>query len=64
MLIDKLKESAAYVREKVGNDPIFLALVLGSGLGDLADEFEDKIIIPYAEIPHFPQATVSGHAEF
>jgi purine-nucleoside phosphorylase len=62
MLIDKLKESAAYVRDKVGREPIFLAMVLGSGLGDLADEFEDKIIIPYDDIPHFPQATVSGHA--
>jgi purine-nucleoside phosphorylase len=39
-----------------------LALVLGSGLGPLADEAEDAIAIPYADIPGFPQPTVAGHA--
>jgi purine-nucleoside phosphorylase len=38
-----------------------LAFVLGSGLGLLADEAEDTISIPYAEIPGFPQPTVAGH---
>ena len=39
-----------------------IALVLGSGLGGFADEFEDAIKIPYAKIPHFPQSTAIGHA--
>jgi purine-nucleoside phosphorylase len=39
-----------------------IALVLGSGLGAFADEFENATKIPYAEIPHFPQSTAIGHA--
>jgi len=39
-----------------------LAFVLGSGLGPLADEVEDAIKIPYAEIPGFPQPSVVGHS--
>ena len=39
-----------------------IALVLGSGLGDLVNEVEDAIRIPYAELPGFPQSGVTGHA--
>src|SRR6266403_170422 len=39
-----------------------VALVLGSGLGAFADEFETATKIPYAQIPHFPQSTAIGHA--
>ena len=39
-----------------------IALVLGSGLGDFADEFADTTKIPYAKIPHFPRSTAIGHA--
>jgi purine-nucleoside phosphorylase len=39
-----------------------IALVLGSGLGAFADEFESATKIPYAEIPHFPKSTAIGHA--
>jgi purine-nucleoside phosphorylase len=39
-----------------------IALVLGSGLGALADEFASAIKIPYAKIPHFPRSTAIGHA--
>jgi purine-nucleoside phosphorylase len=39
-----------------------IALVLGSGLGALADEFSDATKIPYAEIPHFPRSTAIGHS--
>ena len=39
-----------------------VGLVLGSGLGGLGDELTDKTIIPYAELPGFPQSTVAGHA--
>ena len=38
-----------------------IGIVLGSGLGDLADSIENPIIIPFAEIPHFPVSTVEGH---
>jgi purine-nucleoside phosphorylase len=39
-----------------------IALVLGSGLGDFADEFSAPTRIPYAKIPNFPQSTAIGHA--
>jgi len=39
-----------------------IALVLGSGLGDFADEFRNATKIPYAKIPHFPRSTAIGHA--
>ena len=39
-----------------------IALVLGSGLGDFADEFTSAVKIPYAKIPHFPRSTAIGHA--
>jgi purine-nucleoside phosphorylase len=39
-----------------------IALVLGSGLGAFADEFESATKIPYSKIPHFPQSTAIGHA--
>jgi purine-nucleoside phosphorylase len=39
-----------------------IALVLGSGLGPFADEFDPAVKIPYAEIPHFPRSTAIGHA--
>jgi purine-nucleoside phosphorylase len=38
-----------------------LAIILGSGLGDLATEIRDAIAIPYGEIPNFAQSTVQGH---
>jgi purine-nucleoside phosphorylase len=38
-----------------------LAFVLGSGLGPLADEAENAVSVPYAEIPGFPQPSVAGH---
>ncbi|NLM05114.1 MAG: purine-nucleoside phosphorylase [Clostridiales bacterium] len=39
-----------------------IGLILGSGLGDLADEIKNPIIIEYKDIPHFPVSTVEGHS--
>lgn len=39
-----------------------LAMILGSGLGGLADQFEDKIAVDFGAIPGFPRSTVAGHA--
>ncbi|MBZ5527698.1 MAG: purine-nucleoside phosphorylase [Acidobacteriia bacterium] len=39
-----------------------IALVLGSGLGAFADDFQRAVKIPYAKIPHFPRSTAIGHA--
>ena len=45
-----------------GLEPPRLALVLGSGLGGVADAVEDPVTIPYAELPGFPVGSVAGHA--
>lgn len=60
-LIDNLKESAGYIRSLIGEDKIDIAIVLGSGLGGLAEELENPVFIPYGDIPHFPVSTVPGH---
>ena len=49
------------VRARTGLVPE-LALVLGSGLGSLADEVEDATVLPTSEVPGYPASTVQGHA--
>jgi purine-nucleoside phosphorylase len=56
-----MESTIAFLRERVTRAPA-AALVLGSGLGGLADEVQDAVRIPYAEIPGFPRSTVVGHA--
>lgn len=58
--MDKMHETENYIREKVKKIPK-IAIILGSGLGSLADDIEEKIILPYKEIPNFPVSTVPGH---
>lgn len=55
-----IQEASAFIKNKIGDVPI-VGLILGSGLGVLADEIKDPTIIPYSEIPHFPKSTVAGH---
>jgi purine-nucleoside phosphorylase len=56
-----IQVAAAFLRNRI--DPVpRLALVLGSGLGSLAEELEDAVAIPYGAIPHFPISTAPGHA--
>lgn len=57
----KLAEVRHYLMERVPATPE-LGIILGSGLGAFADLVEEKIVIPYQEIPHFPISTVEGHA--
>jgi purine-nucleoside phosphorylase len=59
---DQVSEAAAYLQSKLGAFTPHVAIVLGSGLGAVADAVENPIIIPYGEIPHFPQSTVEGHS--
>ena len=58
---DQVSEAAAYLQSKLGALTPGVAIVLGSGLGAVADAVENPIFIPYGEIPHFPQSTVEGH---
>lgn len=60
-MMENLKESTSYIRQIIGDKKIEIAIVLGSGLGDLADEIENPIYIDYHSIPHFPISTVPGH---
>ncbi len=55
------EQTLAYLKNAGIKDPE-VGLVLGSGLGDMVDEIEDAIRIPYEEIPDFPVSTVAGHA--
>lgn len=55
------EESADVIRQRTLHRPR-IGLILGSGLGLLADEVAEASIIPFAEVPHFPQATVEGHS--
>ncbi|MCR5548001.1 MAG: purine-nucleoside phosphorylase [Bacteroidales bacterium] len=57
----KIHTAADYIAKRIeGRKPV-AGIVLGSGLGKLADSIEDKIIIPYKDIPEFPQSTAVGH---
>lgn len=57
----RMEEAAAAVRKRVPFDPE-VGIVLGSGLGALADAIELAGAVSYDEIPHFPRSTVEGHA--
>ena len=60
-LMDKMQEAAMYITSRIGNDPVQIGMVLGSGLGGLADELQDAIALSYKDIPYFPVSTVFGH---
>ena len=60
--LTEIKEAAAAIRDKLAGREPAVGLILGSGLGDLADQVEDAVSIAYEEIPHFPVSTVAGHA--
>ena len=57
----KLAEARSYLVERVTVLPK-LGVILGSGLGGFANLVEEKVVIPYKDIPHFPISTVEGHA--
>lgn len=61
MFYEKVKESADFIRERIGQAPM-VGVILGSGLGSLVDMMDEKTVIPYQEIPNFPQSSVAGHA--
>ncbi|SHI01269.1 purine-nucleoside phosphorylase [Sporanaerobacter acetigenes] len=58
--IEKIDESAKYVLSKLNSKPQ-IGIILGSGLGDLAEQVEDAVVIDYKDIPNFPVSTVAGH---
>ena len=50
-----------FLREAIGEETPLVGIVLGSGLGKLAEKIEDPLTIPYKEIPQFPVSTAIGH---
>jgi purine-nucleoside phosphorylase len=59
-LLSQLAETKAFILSKVKSAST-VGIILGSGLGNLANEIKAEVAIPYAEIPHFPLITVEGH---
>jgi len=59
-LLTQLNETVAYIKSKV-SITAKAGIVLGSGLGNLAEVIKTDVSIPYTDIPHFPVSTVKGH---
>jgi purine-nucleoside phosphorylase len=55
-----LEETIQYIRSRTTFVPE-IAIILGSGLGNFTRILKEECVIPYADIPHFPQSTVKGH---
>ena len=60
-LYEEVMEATASIQAKVALKPS-VALILGSGLGNVANDIRDATAIPYSEIPYFARSTVAGHA--
>ncbi|MFZ2607707.1 MAG: purine-nucleoside phosphorylase [Lactococcus raffinolactis] len=60
-MMDKIKETVVFLQEQ-GVKEVDFGLILGSGLGELADEISNPVVIDYADIPNWGKSTVAGHA--
>src|SRR5690606_37007547 len=60
-MLETIKQTADYLKNRITEIPN-TAIILGTGLGELVHEIEDKNEIPYTEIPNFPVSTVEGHS--
>lgn len=60
-MLETIKQTSDYLKNKIGEIPS-TAIILGTGLGELANEIDNKTEIPYSEIPNFPISTVEGHS--
>lgn len=58
---EQLKETLPVIREKTGSKPR-IGIILGTGLGALAEEIEKEVDFSYKDLPHFPLSTVEFHA--
>ena len=60
-MCEKIQETAAWLKQRMTTHPQ-TAIILGTGLGQLASEITDAYTFPYSDIPNFPMSTVEGHA--
>jgi purine-nucleoside phosphorylase len=60
-LLKRIDEARGHIRTVTDASPL-VGIVLGTGLGSLADKIENPVRAPYSEIPHFPVSTVESHA--
>ena len=58
---ERINHAARYVKSCIGKELPTIGIVLGSGLGNLAEQIEDQVVIPYHDIPEFPMSTAVGH---
>ncbi len=61
MMLEQIKQTAAYINEKSQNFAPEVGIVLGTGLGDFANNIDVQYSIEYGDIPNFPVSTVQGH---
>ena len=59
--VEIINRHAGIIKDRINGLQPVLGIVLGSGLGKLADSIEDPIVIPYRELPDFPVSTAVGH---
>ena len=60
-MLEAIKQTTEYLKGRIGEIPN-TAIILGTGLGELANEIDDKREISYEDIPNFPVSTVEGHS--
>lgn len=60
-MVEQIKEATAYIQAQ-GITDAQIGIVLGTGLGNLAEQIEKEIEVPYENIPHFPVSTVESHS--
>lgn len=60
-MLEKIKNSAAYISRFLDGEEYPVGIILGTGLGELGKSIQVKHTIPYAAIPNFPVSTVQGH---
>lgn len=60
-MLEKIKQTAAWISEQIGGFTPEVGIILGTGLGDFGEKIEACHILNYADIPGFPVSTVEGH---
>jgi len=60
-MLEKIRQTVDFIQSKISIQPK-VAIILGSGLGDLANDIQVTVVIDYHEIPNFPVSTIKGHS--